>query len=87
MTFYKKKQDPLGTTRITGKDLDRTYDADPEGRFEINTAWGIKELFRNENGRWYVSHSGGSRAVFSEDEVQELPEVIYTHSAFLSEEE
>lgn len=78
-------KDPEGLTRITGKDLEKAYEADPEGRFEINTGWGVKEIFRNEGGRWYVSHSGGSRAGFSQEEIEELPEILYTHSAFLSQ--
>lgn len=83
MALYKKKPDPEGTVRITGKELDKTYEADPEGRFEISTAWGLKEITKSTGWGWYQV-SPGKHGYYTKTEIEELPEIIYTHSAFLN---
>ncbi len=86
MALYKKKPDPLGTTRITGKELEVKYASDPEGRFEINTAWGFKLILKGSMYHWYVALGLGKENLFTQEEVEELPEILYTHSAFLTKE-
>ncbi len=93
MAMYKNKPDPLGTTRITGKELEEKYASDPEGRFEIVTAWGITRIdrkilpvFSGSRYGWYLVSRGVGPGNLSQKQVEELPEIFYTHSAFLTKE-
>ena len=69
------------SVKISGKDLAGVYEEDPMGRFEINTAWGMKRMLKSKVGEWCLTSTlSPAEGIYSQEEIDNLPEVFYTAS-------